>query len=80
MLESALLTICDEYHQERATSLPPARRHCGLRLGHFGSVIDFLNVGLGQFRTGIFNLADVAILAGVAILFIEGYRSERSHS
>ena len=41
----------------------------------FGSVIDFLNVGLGPFRTGIFNVADVAIMAGVAILLFEAYRS-----
>jgi len=33
-----------------------------------GSVIDFMNVGLGPLRTGIFNVADVAILAGVAML------------
>jgi len=26
-------------------------------------VIDFINIGLGGFRTGIFNLADVYILA-----------------
>ena len=44
----------------------------------FGSVIDFLNIGLGQFRTGIFNVADVAIMAGVSMLLFEGYRSERS--
>lgn len=44
----------------------------------FGSVIDFLNIGLGQFRTGIFNVADVAIVAGVAILLFEGYRSQRA--
>ncbi|MBB5347469.1 signal peptidase II [Desulfoprunum benzoelyticum] len=34
------------------------------RLLHDGRVIDFLNFGLGTFRTGIFNLADVAILTG----------------
>jgi len=34
------------------------------RLLHDGRVIDFLNLGLGTFRTGIFNLADVAILTG----------------
>ena len=44
----------------------------------FGSVIDFLNIGLGPFRTGIFNVADVAIMAGVAILLFEGYRSQRA--
>lgn len=33
-----------------------------------GSVIDFMNVGIGSWRTGIFNFADVAIMAGVALL------------
>ena len=37
----------------------------------FGSVIDFLNVGVGPFRTGIFNVADVAIMAGVGLLLVE---------
>ena len=32
-----------------------------------GSVIDFLNVGIGPVRTGIFNVADMAIMAGVGI-------------
>ena len=43
-----------------------------------GSVIDFLNVGIGPVRTGIFNIADVAIMAGVALLIVERYRSSRS--
>ena len=43
----------------------------------FGSVIDFLNVGLGQFRTGIFNVADVAIMTGVALFVFDSYRSRR---
>src|SRR4051812_37053201 len=30
-----------------------------------GTVIDFMNVGIGSLRTGIFNVADVAIMAGV---------------
>jgi len=33
-----------------------------------GSVIDFLNVGIGPLRTGIFNVADVAILGGAGLL------------
>jgi signal peptidase II len=33
-----------------------------------GSVIDFLNVGFGPLRTGIFNVADVYITLGVAIV------------
>ncbi len=36
-----------------------------------GGVIDFLNVGVGPIRTGIFNVADVAILVGVALLLFE---------
>lgn len=40
-----------------------------------GSVIDFLNVGIGPVRTGIFNVADVAIMAGVALLLVERYRA-----
>ena len=41
----------------------------------FGSVIDFLNIGVGPFRTGIFNVADVAIMAGVALLVLEQWTS-----
>jgi signal peptidase II len=33
-----------------------------------GAVVDFLNLGIGSLRTGIFNVADVAILAGVALM------------
>lgn len=40
-----------------------------------GSVIDFMNVGLGPLRTGIFNVADVAILAGVGLVLLSSYRS-----
>jgi signal peptidase II len=32
-----------------------------------GNVIDFMNVGIGPVRTGIFNVADVAILLGGAL-------------
>jgi len=39
-----------------------------------GRVIDFLNVGIGPIRSGIFNIADVAILAGVALLIVAGSR------
>ncbi|MBS0448809.1 MAG: signal peptidase II [Proteobacteria bacterium] len=33
-----------------------------------GRVFDFLNLGLGSLRTGIFNVADVGIMAGAALL------------
>jgi len=35
-----------------------------------GSVIDFLNVGVGPIRTGIFNVADMAILLGVGMFVL----------
>jgi signal peptidase II len=35
-----------------------------------GRVVDFLNVGIGSVRTGVFNVADMAIMTGVAILLI----------
>jgi signal peptidase II len=37
-----------------------------------GSVVDFLNIGVGWFRTGIFNLADVAIMLGVGWFVLAG--------
>ncbi len=37
----------------------------------YGQVVDFMNIGIGQLRTGIFNVADVAIMAGVVILLCE---------
>ena len=43
-----------------------------------GSVIDFVNVGIGPVRTGIFNVADVAIMAGVAFLVVDRWRSRRA--
>jgi len=35
-----------------------------------GSVVDFLNIGVGPLRTGIFNVADMAIMLGVAVLLL----------
>jgi signal peptidase II len=35
-----------------------------------GSVVDFINVGVGPFRTGIFNVADVAIMLGATVLLL----------
>ena len=33
----------------------------------YGYVVDFLNVGVGPVRTGIFNVADMAIMLGVVL-------------
>ena len=35
-----------------------------------GSVVDFMNIGVGPLRTGIFNVADMAIMVGVAALVL----------
>jgi signal peptidase II len=39
-----------------------------------GSVVDFLNVGVGSLRTGIFNVADMAIMAGIAMTLLRPRR------
>ena len=38
-----------------------------------GSVTDFLHVKLGGFQTGIFNMADMSIMIGVAIILIQSF-------
>lgn len=43
-----------------------------------GRVVDFLNVGIGALRTGIFNVADVAIMVGVALFLFAETRASRS--
>ncbi len=39
-----------------------------------GSVIDFLNVGLDPWRTGIFNFADLLLTIGVAVVLLADRR------
>jgi signal peptidase II len=46
------------------------------RLMFQGRVTDFLNVGIGSLRTGIFNVADMTILAG-ALLMLLKHRTDR---
>jgi signal peptidase II len=35
-----------------------------------GSVVDFLNVGIGPVRTGVFNVADIAIMLGAVLMVL----------
>lgn len=50
------------------------------RLFHGGGVTDFVSLGIGSLRTGIFNLADVYILTGsFALGFVFFYFSTHSH-
>ena len=45
-----------------------------------GTVIDFMNVGIGPLRTGIFNVADMAIMLGVGIVLIDTCRSKSARN
>lgn len=47
------------------------------RIMNDGSVVDFLNVGIGPLRTGIFNMADVAIMGGAIILLSCSLRKQQ---
>jgi signal peptidase II len=43
-----------------------------------GRVVDFMNVGIGWLRTGIFNVADVAIMLGAALFVLAELRFRRA--
>lgn len=45
-----------------------------------GAVIDFVNMGIGSLRTGIFNVADMAVLFGCILLFFLLIRSSIQHN
>jgi len=47
------------------------------RVLYDGRVTDFLNLGLGSLRTGIFNIADVLEVTGV-VLFVLALRTQRA--
>jgi signal peptidase II len=42
-----------------------------------GRVVDFLNVGIGPVRTGVFNVADMAIMAGALVFALGELRPGR---
>ena len=41
-----------------------------------GVVIDFLNLGIGPVRTGVFNVADMAITGAFFLLLLQLVRSD----
>jgi len=49
------------------------------RVAYDGAVVDFLNVGVGSLRTGIFNIADVAVSIGVLLVLWESWRTRRGN-
>ena len=40
------------------------------RLLNQGEVTDFISIGLGSLRTGVFNVADVAVILGIALVLL----------
>ena len=47
----------------------------------YGSVTDFLHMDLILFKTGIFNMADVSIMLGTALVLFQSFvRKERIHA
>ena len=48
------------------------------RIYNNGKVIDFMNIGIGNIRTGIFNFADVIILLGIAFLLFSNLNRKKT--
>jgi signal peptidase II len=49
----------------------------GDRIVYGGYVVDFVQLGIGPVRTGIFNVADMAIMAGTFMLLIDAFRKDK---
>lgn len=45
-----------------------------------GYVVDFINIGIGQVRTGIFNVADMLVMAGVVMLLVQERWQKKARS
>ncbi|MFQ5674346.1 MAG: signal peptidase II [bacterium] len=48
------------------------------RIINDGRVIDFMNMGIGNLRTGIFNLADVLIMTGMGLILFFSIKTKRN--
>lgn len=42
-----------------------------------GSVTDFLHIDIGFIQTGIFNMADVSLVVGMALFFVQSFFNRR---
>jgi len=47
------------------------------RIANGGLVVDFINIGIGPVRTGIFNIADIVITVGAVIFFWATFRQKQ---
>jgi len=50
------------------------------RIFNDGRVVDFMQIGFSPLRTGIFNVADMAIMAGTGLIFIFSWRGSTSET
>ena len=44
------------------------------RIFNNGAAIDYIHIGVGSLRTGIFNMADLAIVAGIVIILLSSFQ------
>lgn len=42
-----------------------------------GQVVDFMNMGIGTLRTGVFNVADVLIMAGIIVFALTNFLGDQ---
>jgi signal peptidase II len=50
------------------------------RLFNNGLAIDFLNLGIGSLRTGIFNVADVFVMTGAVVFMLSSLGEQQQTS
>lgn len=79
--------LCALVYLLRSSGISPAQKlglallvggGCGNlidRLVNNGAVVDFVSLGVGPLRTGIFNVADVAITAGFLLLCLATWKT-----
>lgn len=48
------------------------------RILNEGRVIDFMQIGIPQLRTGIFNVADMALMAGLGLMLISAWHDDKT--
>ena len=66
--DSEHLPICNRGGSAAMIVMPHFSASGGIQRVN-GLVIDFMNIGIGSIRSGIFNVADVAIMIGCLLIF-----------
>jgi signal peptidase II len=87
---SSLAVLVVVYLAFRSRGRTPAMSFLGLILGgalgnlydrvRLGEVVDFIDVGIGSNRWPVFNVADVAVTAGVVLMLLEYLRRGQASS